>query len=69
MPFDDQQYKLMIGDETIERIGLGCKEKYFKFVGVGFDEFLKWDFQLEHICAKISSAIFALRNVKHISFL
>jgi len=48
MPFDDQQYKLMIGDETIERIGLGCKEKYFKFVGVRFDEFLKWDFQLEH---------------------
>ena len=31
-PFDDQQYKLMIGDETIERIGLGCKEKYFKGV-------------------------------------
>ena len=29
MPFDDQPYKLMIGDETIERIGLGCKEKYF----------------------------------------
>ena len=45
MPFDDQQYKLMIGDETIQRIGLGCKEKYFKFVGVRFDEFLKWDFQ------------------------
>ena len=34
MPFDDQQYKLKIGDEIIERIGLGCKEKYFKFVGV-----------------------------------
>ena len=55
-----------MGDETIEIIGLGCKEKYFKFVGVKFDEFLKWDFQLEHICSKISSAIFALRNVKRI---
>ena len=55
MPFDDQQYKLMIVDEIIERIRLGCKEKYFKFVGVRFDEFLKRDFQLEHICAKISS--------------
>ena len=43
----------------------GCKEKYFKFVGVyRFDEFLKWDFQLDHICAKNSSAIFALKNVK-----
>ena len=52
MPFDDQQYKLMIGGETIERIWLGCKEKYFKFVGVKFDAFLKWDFQLDHICAK-----------------
>ena len=36
----------MIWDETIERKGLGCKEKYFKFVEVRFDEFLKWDFQL-----------------------
>ena len=66
MPFDDQQYKLKIRDEIIERIGLGCKEKYFKFVGIRFDEFLKWNFQLDHISAKISSAIFALRNVKHI---
>jgi len=66
MPFDDHQHKLKIGDEIIERIGLGCKEKYFKFVGVRFDEFLNWNFQLDHISAKISSAIFALRNVKHI---
>ena len=39
--FFDQKYKLMIGD--------GYKEKCFKFVGVIFDEFLKWDFQLDHM--------------------
>ena len=34
--------------------------KYFKFVGIRFDEFLNWEYQIEHVCKKISSAIFAL---------
>ena len=60
MPFDD----LKIGNEIIE--GIGCKDKYFKFVSVKFDEFLNWNYQLDGICAKLSSAIFALKSVKKI---
>ena len=52
MPFDDQGYNLKIGNEIIERIGSTCKDKYFKFVGVKFDEFLYWNYQLDGISAK-----------------
>ena len=45
------------GNEIFERIGSTCKDKYFKFVGVKFDEFLNWNYQLDGICAKLSSAI------------
>lgn len=66
MLFDGKMYTLKIGDENIERIGSDCKEKYFKFVGVRLDEFLKWNNQVEHVCNKVSSAIFALNSIKHI---
>ena len=65
MPFHDQGYNLKIGNEIIERIGLTCKDKY-KFVGVKFDEFLNWNYQISNICAKLSSASFALKSVKKI---
>ena len=29
-----------------------CVNKYFKFVGLKLDEFLNWDFQIEHISTK-----------------
>ena len=61
MPFDDQGYNLKIGNKIIERIGSTCKDKYFKFVGVKFDEFLNWNYQIHGICAKLSSAINALK--------
>ena len=35
--------------------------KYFKF-----DEFLNWDFQIEHISNKIASSMFALSQIKNI---
>ena len=40
--------------------------KYFKFVGLKLDEFLNWDFQIEHISNKITSSIFALSQIKNI---
>ena len=58
MPFDDQGYNLKIGNEIIERIRSTCKDKYLKFVGVKFDEFLNWNYQMNGICAKLSRAIF-----------
>ena len=69
MEFKDKNDNLMIGNENIQRIGSNCKDKYFKFVGIRFDEFLNWESQIEHVCKKVSSAIFALRSVKNILLL
>ena len=40
--------------------------KYFKFVGLKLEEFLNWDFQIEHVSNKIASSIFALSQIKNI---
>ena len=57
---------LKIGKENIERIGEGCREKTFKFVGLHLDENLSWQSHINHICKKVSSANFALNSVKNI---
>jgi hypothetical protein len=66
MQFSPEKYSLKIGNEFIERIGQGCKEKFFKFVGMRLDEFLTWEFHIKHVGNKISSANFALNRVKHV---
>ena len=40
---------ILIGNEILERIGNDCVNKYFKLVGLKLEEFLNWDFQIEHI--------------------
>ena len=40
--------------------------KCFKFVGLKLEEFLNWDFQIEHVSNKIASSIFALSQIKNI---
>lgn len=57
---------LMIGNETIERIGKGCTEESFKFVGMKLDEHLTWKIHINQICKKVASANFALKSVKKI---
>ena len=47
-------------------MGIDCVNKYFKFVGLKLEEFLNWDFQIEHISNKIASSIFALSQIKNI---
>ena len=47
----------------LERIGNDCVKKYFKFVGLKLDEYLNWDFQIEHISNIIASLIFALSQI------
>ena len=56
---------LKIGNEEIERIGSNCKTKFFKFVGIHLDEHLSWDFQINHVCSKLSSGNFAISRAKH----
>ena len=53
--------KLQIDNKDIERVGTGCKNESFKFVGVLLDENLNWKHHL-----KASSAVFALSSVKNI---
>ena len=66
MHFDPNSCNISIGNEILERIGNDCVNKYFKFVGLKLDEFLNWDFQIEHISNKIASSIFALSQIKNI---
>ena len=62
-PFEDQGFNLKIGNEIIERKCSTYKYEYFKFVSVEFDEYLNWNYQIDGIFAKLSSAIFALKSV------
>ena len=64
--FDPNSCNISIGNEILERIGNACVKKCFKFVGLKLDEFLNWNFQIEHISNKIASSIFALSQIKNI---
>jgi len=66
MPLDENVCKLRIGNEELIRIGNNCKDKYYKFVGIRFDEFLNWEHQTNHVASKVASATFALNQTKNI---
>ena len=64
MAVDFSMLKLKIGDENIERIGSTCDTKYFKFVGLRLEEYLTWEYQINHVHGKISNGNFAISSVK-----
>jgi hypothetical protein len=66
MPLDENICKLRIGNEELVRIGNNCQNKYYKFVGIRFDEFLNWEHQTIHVANKIASATFAINQTKNI---
>ena len=53
--------KLSIDDKQIDRIGHGCREESFKFVGIHLDELLTWDSHAKVVQKKKN-------NVKNILF-
>ena len=57
---------LCIDSCSIERIGYGCKETSFKFVGVKIDEFLNWKDHINSVKSKLMSSTFALSKVRNI---
>ena len=57
---------LKIANESIERIGKGCKSQFFKFVGIHLDEFLDWDHHINHVASKMSSGNFVLARSKNL---
>jgi len=58
-------YRNIIDNKDIERVGTGCKNESFKFVGVHLDENLNWNHHLKAVKNKASSAVFALSSVKN----
>ena len=58
--------KLFIENKEIDRIGAGCKNESFKFVGIHLDENLTWNHHLKAVKNKASSAVFALSNIRNL---
>ena len=66
MNVEFKKYSLSIDNHKIDRIGKGCEENSFKFVGVKIDEFLQWKDHLNSVKYKLASATFALSKVKRL---
>ena len=66
MKVDFSDLVLKIDNCPVDRIGLGCKESSFKFVGIKIDEFLQFKEHIQSVKSKLASATFALSNVKDI---
>ena len=57
---------LFIDNSKVDRIGIGCTENSFKFVGVHIDEFLQWKDHFNYVKSKLISSTFALSKVKSV---
>ena len=66
MNIDFDALKLYIDNCSVERIGGGCAETSFKFVGVKIDEFLQWKNHIQSVKSKLTSANFALSKIKNL---
>ena len=64
MKLDEPHMFLTIDNQNIERIGKGCPETSFKFVGHHLDEFLSWDFHINHIKNKLSKSNYLINSSK-----
>ena len=49
---------IMVGDEVLERADSTM------FLGIGVDESLSWSNHIDHLCKKLSSTVFLLRNMR-----
>ena len=56
---------LKLGHEVVERIGNGCKDTSFKFVGHYLDEYLSWDIHIKHVTSKLASANYAIARTRN----
>ena len=63
---DFDSLELAIDNKDIERIGLGCKNESFKFVGIHLDEHLTWNNHVKSVKNKVSSSLFALSKIRNL---
>ena len=57
---------LSIESQQIERIGKGCQETSFKFVGHHLDEFLSWDEHISHVKSKLAKSNYLINSSKNV---
>ena len=62
----DNNFKIFINGEEVERISYENETKSFKFVGVHLDEFLNWNEHTKMVKNKVSSSLYALNQIKNI---
>ena len=65
MHVDFSNLHLILDGKSIDRIGTGCSDTSFKFVGHHLDEFLSWENHIKHAISKLSSANFAIGRSKN----
>lgn len=64
--FNFDRFNIQIGDTVLNRIGNTTQEPSTKFLGLLIDEHLSWKHHITHINKKISCALFAIKQAKHI---
>ena len=66
MKLDEANMSLRIDNQIDERVGKGCEETSFKFVGHHLDEFLSWDRHIQLVENKLSKSNFLINSSKNI---
>jgi len=56
----------VVSSKWFDTKGLQNKVQVFRNTNMNLDEFLNWDFQIEHISNKIASSIFNLSQIRNI---
>ncbi len=51
---------VLLGEHTLSEVG------YTKFLGLYIDKNLCWDNHIDHVCKKVSSGVYLLRQMKHL---
>ncbi len=50
----------------LKRIKKGSEDKYYKYLGIHIDEHLTFEYHIDHICNKLSRALYCLNRVKRV---
>ena len=58
-------FSVSLNNSKLERIGTGCQENCFKFVGIHLDDKLDWSYHLAHIKKKMAAGNYQLAQVKN----
>ena len=53
-------------DKEIDRVGTGCKDDSFKFVGINLDENITWSYHIKEHKKQDITAVYALAKVRNL---